>query len=265
MDIREIPVLRPLLEARYRRRFYTAKGLGTWSGEFPTFEAAAAAAPRDAAIGYDTEGTASLYDDWFFIDAKDFPVLFWMEKLLPPGGRVLDFGGHVGHTARAYRKLLSRGPTLNWEVYDVPAVVEEGKRRVEKDGTERLSFTTDFARASGVDVLHAAGSLQYEKRPLPQMLKDLPALPRYIIINRTPTVAEAEFVTLQNIGPSFCPYRIDSRSTLPDGLRALGYELLASWENPEGRYRVPYSERGRHVTWVGHCFQLTSPAPNRTS
>lgn len=256
MDIRDLPILRPLLEARYRRRFYTAKGMGAWYGEFPTFEAAAAAAPREAAIGYDNDGTPSLYDDWFFIDAKDFPVLFWLEKILEPGARLFDFGGHVGHTARAYRKLLSVGDALNWEVYDVPAVVAEGTRRVTADGTERLSFTTDFSRAAGVDVLHAAGSLQYEKRHLTQMLKDLPTLPRYVIINRTPTVAGAEFVTLQNIGPSFCPYRIDARSTLPDGLSALGYEQLASWENPEGRYQVPYSERGRKVTWLGYCFRL---------
>jgi putative methyltransferase (TIGR04325 family) len=89
------------------------------------------------------------------------------------------------------------------------------------------------------------------------MLKGLAQLPRFIIVNRTPTVDGAEFVTLQNIGPAFCPYRIDAHAYLPAALRSLGYEQLAAWENPEGRYRVPYSDRGRHVKWVGYCFRLS--------
>jgi putative methyltransferase (TIGR04325 family) len=257
MDIRDLPILRPLLKARYQYRFRTPRGMGAWYGEFPSFEAAAAAAPPGASIGYDTNGTETLYDDWFFIDAKDYPALFWLEKLLQPGARIFDFGGHVGHTCLAYRKLLSKGQTLNWEVYDVATVVAEGTRRVATQSLERLSFTTDFSRASGADVLHAAGSLQYEQRPLPQMLASLPQKPRFLIINRTPTVPDAEIVTLQNIGPAYCPYRIDARSALPDGLRALGYEQIASWEVAEGRDRLPYSDRGRNVTWLGWCFQLT--------
>jgi putative methyltransferase (TIGR04325 family) len=258
LDIRDLPVFRPLLEARYRRRFYSTTGMGAWYGDFPTFEAAAAAAPRGAPIGYDNEGTASLYDDWFFIDAKDFPVLFWLEKVLEPGARIFDFGGHVGHTCLAYREMLTKGSTLSWEVYDVAAVVEEGTRRVTEKGIERLSFTTDFSHASGVDVLHAAGSLQYEQRHLTDMLQTLPQKPRYVIINRTPTIPDSEMVTLQNIGPAFCPYRIDAKSRLPDGLRKLGYEQMATWENIEGigRTFVPYSDRARKVTWVGYCFRL---------
>jgi putative methyltransferase (TIGR04325 family) len=256
MDIRDLPILRTLLEARYRRRFRSARGMGAWYGEFSSFEAAAAAAPPGAAIGYDNDGTETLYDDWFFINAKDFPALFWLEKLLEPGARIFDFGGHVGHTCLAYRKLLSQGPTLNWEVYDVATVVAEGNRRVAAQNLERLSFTTDFSRASGADVFHAAGSLQYEERPVAEMLATLPEKPRLVIINRTPTVPDSEIVTLQNIGPAYCPYRIDARSTLPDALRDLGYEQLATWEVPEGRDRLPYSSRGRNVTWFGYCFRL---------
>jgi putative methyltransferase (TIGR04325 family) len=151
-------------------------------------------------------------------------VLFWLEKLLVPGARVFDFGGHVGHTCLAYRTMLSRGSTLTWEVCDVPAVVAEGQRRVETKALDRLSFTTDFARASGVDVLHASGSLQYAPRALPDMIDELPIKPRHVVVNMLPTIADAEVVTLQNIGPSFCPYRIEARSSLPTGMRAIGYE-----------------------------------------
>jgi putative methyltransferase (TIGR04325 family) len=258
MNIRDVPILKTALEMRYRQRFYSSRGLGSWYGDYSSFAEASAAAPSGAPVGYDNTGTAELYDNFFRVDAKDYPVLFWLEKILRPQTRIFDFGGHVGHTCLAYRELLTNGPTLEWEVYDVPAIVAEGTRRVAANALARLSFTTDFGRASGADVLHAAGALQYEPRSLATMVGALPQPPKYIVINMTPTVANGPMVTLQNIGPAYCPYRIDDRNDIPNGLRALGYEQLATWENPEGRTRVPFSRRGRQITWVGHCFRSSS-------
>jgi putative methyltransferase (TIGR04325 family) len=258
MNIRRLPIVGSFLEARYRRRFRSANGLGTWYGDFEAFEAAAAGAPQGAPIGYDTPGTETLYDNFFRVDAKGFPVLFWLEKILKPGARIFDFGGHVGHTFLAYRELLSEGATMDWKVYDVPTVVAEGCRRVAKGGLQRLSFTSDFADASGADVLHAAGSLQYAPRTLPDMISDLPTPPAHIIINMMPTVAAKTIVTLQNIGPSYCPYRIEGRSILPRGLAALGYDQVAGWENPEGRTHVPYDRQARRISWVGFYFRRSS-------
>jgi putative methyltransferase (TIGR04325 family) len=256
MTIRDLPLLRPVLEAVYRRRFFSSRGMGAWYGDFTSFEEAVAAAPQDAPVGYDSEGTATLYDDFFRVDAKDFPVLFWLEKVLTRGARVFDFGGNVGHTCLAYRQLLSQGSTIEWNVYDVPSVVAEGARRVAEQRLERLSFMTDFSRASGADVLLAAGALQYAPRPLAAMVAELAEKPRHITVNMLPTLPDETTVTLQNIGPAYCAYRIEARSVLTDALRALGYEHMATWQNPEGRTRVPFSRRARTVTWIGHCFHL---------
>jgi putative methyltransferase (TIGR04325 family) len=256
MDIRDMPILHSVLEARYRRRFFSSRGMGSWYGDFDSFEAALASAPNGSPIGYDTEGTETLYDNFFRVDAKDFPVLFWLEKVLKHGNRVFDFGGNVGHMCLAYRALLSEGASLDWEVYDVPTTVNEGTKRVRERGIERLSFTTDFSRASGAHVLLAAGALQYERQPLPQLIEALEVKPRHVVVNMLPTLPDRATITLQNIGPAFCAYRIDARTTLSEGLKAIGYEPLGSWENPEGRTRVPFSDRAQRITWVGHCFRL---------
>ena len=258
MDVRDWPILRRVLEARYRRRFFSASGMGSWYGDFDSFDAALASAPSDAPTGYDTQGTETLYDNFFRVDSKDFPVLFWLEKILQRGDRIFDFGGNVGHTCLAYRALLSQGASLTWEVYDVPTTVNEGNRRVREQGIERLSFTTDFTRASGAAVLLAAGALQYERRPLWEMIGELGEKPRYVVVNMTPTLVERSTITLQNIGPAYCAYRIDARADLPHGLRTLGYEQLATWVNPDPRTRVPFSNRARRITWVGHCFRLAA-------
>ena len=255
MDIRDVPIVRNVLEARYRRRFNSPLGLGAWYGDYDSLTEAQEAAPPRAAIGYGTAGVETQYDNFFRIDAKDFPVLFWLERILEPRMRVFDFGGNVGHTGLAYRALLTQGSTIDWEVCDLPSMVAEGNRRVEAQQIERLTFTTDRDRASGADVFHTAGSLQYAPQSLGEMLAELPAKPRYVVVNMLPTLADRTTVTLQHIGPAYCPYRIEARATLAGAMTSLGYEQLAAWENPETRTFVPFSKRARRITWTGYCFR----------
>jgi len=46
------------------------------------------------------------------------------------------------------------------------------------------------------------------------------------------------FVTLQNIGTVYCPYRVFSRREFVSSLEALDYELVDSWQKPRA-FRVP--------------------------
>ena len=139
---------------------------------------------------------------------------------------------------------------------DVPAVVESGAALAAEEGAaDRLRFTTAFADASGADVLLAAGSLQYVETPLAELLGGLASPPAHILINKTPTHATREFVTLQNIGLAFCPYRIHRRDALPASLQAIGYELVDSWENADLRCEVPFHPDAGPIVYVGHYFR----------
>lgn len=207
-------------------------------------------------MGYDTTAAAQLYGDRLRrLFPSDYPVLFWLRTLLDDVRSVFDFGGHVGIGYHAYQRVLDFPRDLTWTVCDVPAVVTEGERLAREAGATALRFTTDFAGAADAQLLLAAGSLQYVERTLAAALASLTRMPRHIIVNKTPTYAGDEFFTLQNIGVTFCPYRIAARDGLRESLAPLGYTLVDSWENPDLSCTIPFHEAHAPITYVGHYFR----------
>jgi putative methyltransferase (TIGR04325 family) len=90
---------------------------------------------------------------------SDYPVLFWLTKLLRPGMRIFDFGGHVGVAYHCFSKYLDYPPDLEWTVCDVPAVIAEGAAIAKQRSTPgKISFTSRFEDAEGCDLLLAAGT-----------------------------------------------------------------------------------------------------------
>lgn len=55
------------------------------------------------------------------ISPHDYPVLFWLARLLLPGMRVFDWGGNVGTSYFACRNILPFPGALDWLVRNVPA------------------------------------------------------------------------------------------------------------------------------------------------
>lgn len=221
-----------LQTARLWRRF-RAKGNACW-GVHPTYEEARAACPADTAVGYDHAAAAGMYDELMHsLEPNEYSVAFWLERCLPPGGVVFDFGGHVGVKYYALSEVLRLAAGTRWVVYDVNAVVERGRALAAERDAPGLSFTEHLGDASGVDVFLALGSLQYLERSLPELLSGLPERPRAVILSSTPMSEHPTYFTVQNIRKAFCPYRVQSRAELLAGMSGLGYSLVRSWTNPE--------------------------------
>ena len=221
--------IRPVFEAR----------VGTCWGVFGTFAEAAAAAPRSRPVGYDNQAAAGLYRDLVGqVEPKDYAVAFWLQRRLKPGNRVFDFGGHVGLKFYALQAVLPLPEGVAWVTYDLPAVVAAGCRLAAERGARGLSFTESFEDASGAEVFMALGSLQYVEAPLARQLERLQDRPRYVIVSSTPMSDHPRYVTLQNIGASYCPYLVENRAELVRGMTELGYELVHSWANPEKRCKI---------------------------
>ncbi|MEP7346740.1 MAG: TIGR04325 family methyltransferase, partial [Gemmatimonadaceae bacterium] len=237
----DAPVVRTLRKRRYDSLFARPSGIGCYRGVFGTFDEAAASAPAGVPVGYDTPESATLYRDRCSrVYPSDYPMLFWMRDILPYCREVFDFGGHVGVTYYAYGSLLRYPADLRWTVSDVPKVIEAGSALARERGAAGLRFTSGFELASGTNLLIAAGSLQYVEPRLDQLLGGLAALPAHILINKTPTHETRTFVTLQNIGVTYCPYLIFQREAIPRSLQALGYELVDTWQTPDMRCEVPF-------------------------
>ncbi len=237
----EVPVLRTFRERRYERFFAAATGAHVFRGA--SFAAARRAAPAGRPIGYDNPAPARAYDAMLGqVYPRDYPVLFWLQNALLDGVRsVFDLGGHVGVKYYAYRRLLAFPDDLRWIVCDVNAVVEEGRLLAQtRPDSAGLAFTSEFERVSDCDALFAIGSIQYVEEDLAARLLTVTRMPTWLLLNSVPAYDGPSVVTLQNIGTAFCPYRLFNRAELLQSLRAVGYELLDEWTNPEVTCTIPF-------------------------
>jgi putative methyltransferase (TIGR04325 family) len=230
------------------RQFNSAFGRNAFWGVYSTFAEAVAAAPPTKEIGYDHDGPAQMYRPLMDkVEPSEYAVLYWLERALPPGGRIFDFGGHVGLKFYAFRSIGAIPPPVKWTVYDVPAVVRSGRDLARNRRETDLSFTETFEDASGVDVFLGLGALQYVEDPLPVWIKRLKAPPRTVILGSMPMVEGERYVTLQNIGTAFCPYLIEDATAVIAGMEGLGYSLRHRWKNLEKRCEI--SDQPERSVW----------------
>ena len=233
--------LKRLLRSVYDHYFYTASGqVRLFRGIYPDFATARAAAPAGRPIGYDNEETAwRVADERHRVFDWDYPMLFWMGRLLPETGRVFDLGGNVGISYYAWRRYLTWPDGLDWLVADVPHVVAAGERLAREEPSIGLRFTTSLDELPRADLMIAAGVLQFLEDPFGSLA--LPrGLPRHILINKTPLTDRDDAVTLQATGASFCPYHLFNRARFLARFEARGYRLVDSWTTQGMGMRVPF-------------------------
>ena len=237
-----VPPIRIWHRLQYEEHFLrVAKWERLFSGVYPTFAAAAAKIPAGRKNGYDNPESAIFLGHKASIQISDYPVLFWLSRLLPQHPNVFDFGGYLGISYYSFDKLLDYPPNLNWTIYDVPAVASAGtKLSAEKDLRRQLSFTTFFERAQEFPLFLAFGSLQFPEHSFAEMLGPLSKRPDHVLLNKLPLTRHKTFYTLHNMGPALAPYRVANREEFLQSLFDLNYELVDSWENPDFGCYIPF-------------------------
>jgi len=246
----------PVRKAAHRRKFLHNREENLFMGSFESFAAAQAGIPPSKPVGYDNAPADAYYSHQFYF--YDYPALFWLLRSLEEGMRhIFDLGGHVGIKYYALRRAVPFPTELNWTVCDVPTVVKFGRELAAKrDASVQLRFTTDFADASGCDVLFASGSLQYLPKRISEIISELPQKPRRIILNVTAVHPERTLYTLNSIGFAVCPYRIQHHEQLLTELAAAGYKRRDAWRNEGKPIEVPFVEGGDKAYYAGCCFDL---------
>jgi putative methyltransferase (TIGR04325 family) len=243
---------------RFERRFVNLRQGHMFRGLFASFEAAQASAPPGRATSYDNPDAAAMYlDRLAVVYPSDYPVLFWLQRLLPQGvNRLFEIGGHIGVGYYAYQRFVDYPASLRWTVMDLPAVVEQGRRHAQaNDARRQLAFTTDVADASGADLLFASGSLQYVPQTLDDILLKLNAKPRWLLLSMLPIHPTEQYYTLQNIVKAYCAYRIDSHERFVSALAAQGYVLRDEWQNAEKTCHIAYEPEHSLDHYKGYLFE----------
>ena len=123
------PFVRRALNYRYGRHFNAAAGhVRLFRGLYPDFASAAADIPKARLQGHDHDVSAlRLAHDISNIYPFDYPILFWLQQLLPECKLLFDLGGNIGISYFAYQKYLSYPQQLVWQVCDLPAVAKRGE------------------------------------------------------------------------------------------------------------------------------------------
>lgn len=250
-----VPILRRMIESAYARRFYSATGaVRMFRGVYPDFASAARDLPPDRMHSYDNEPSARrLAEERSRIYPFDYPVLFWLQRLLENCRLLFDFGGNVGISYFAYRKYLSYPTQLSWLVYDLPAVAELGREIAAREHAPGLSFTTSLQQLGEADVLLAAGSLQFIEDPF-ALLDSVGTLPRHVLLNKLPVYERPAAVTLHNLGTALFPYHLFNRRQFIKSFEARGYERVDEWQTPDLGCAIPYFAASSIAAYTGFYF-----------
>jgi putative methyltransferase (TIGR04325 family) len=253
---RLLPPLRRWHRFAYEEHFFRAsKWERLFHGIYPSFEAAERDIPSGSAVGFDNDEAAHFMGHKGSVFASDYPVLFWLEKLLPENRRVFDFGGYLGISFYTYQKVMTYPSGLHWTIFDVPAVVAAGQRLAQEAGESQLTFTEDFSDANGADILLAAGSIHFCKEAFSERLCSLTVKPKHLLINKLPAVEDEGFVTLHNMGPALCAYKILNRDAFVQSVKDCGYALIDSWWNPDLGCYIPFHPEKTVRAYSGMYFR----------
>jgi putative methyltransferase (TIGR04325 family) len=246
-----------VLRAAYDSYFEAAAGHERmFRGLYRDFASAAAAAPTGKQIGYDGDATARRHaHERHFVFSSDYPVMFWLDRLLPEAKLVFDLGGDVGNRYLAFRKYLTYPDNLTWLVNEIPAAVEVGRTIAREEKASHLQFTTKHTRLAEADILLASGVLQVLE-DWNGFLRRASSLPRHVLINRTPVGDQPHMVTLCAIGVSFNPYHIFNRRSLVGAFVDLGYRLVDEWLTPGFDCRIPDHPSHSLEAFRGYYFVL---------
>jgi putative methyltransferase (TIGR04325 family) len=236
-----VPLLRPLLRRIYERRF-ASSGIGSFRGVFHTFADANQSAPRTKPLGFNCPEYALEFRDRLTrIFSFDYPVIFWLARLMKDDTSIFDYGGHAGTHFYAYSRYLSYPRNLSWLVCDLPEITRAGEDIARQSGSHQIRFTTRFEDGAGSQILIAAGSLQYIESPaLPELLSQSSIKPAHLLLNKLPLYHGEQFVTLQNGGAAFHPQYVFNRERFLAAFASLGYRLKDAWDVESHPGRIPF-------------------------
>ncbi len=234
-------------------------------GVYASMEAARAAAPRSRTFGYDNQQAAEMYRESLQPRWGDYALIYWLGRVIGANSKLLDIGGNIGLIYYAFEKYLSYPPDFKWVVYDLPASIEAGKKFMAERPRPNLEFTTCLNGCPPPDIILASGALQYIDWELADFLATVSPRPKHVLINKLPAYQGRPFVTLQDIGPSICAYRIFNRPEFVQSMVAIGYDLVDRWDIAELHCNIPFHPSRSVSGYSGMYFQFGTQTGETTA
>lgn len=251
-SIRDFPPIRRFREGRFEREFLNCEAPGSFRGIHSTFEAAISDLPNGTSIGFDQPGTGDLYTELFReLREWEYPVLYWLDRLMPDVHSVFDFGGHVGILYYGFSRYLDFPSDFRWTVLDVPEVRRRGAEIAAEKGATHLGFTGELSGVNGHDLLLTSGAQPYVETLIFDEVESVERPPKELIVNMVPLHDEMEYVTVQSVLRTFCPYKVFRTSDFLETLDRCGWEVRDHWVNPGKSCEVAFHPETRATRYHG--------------
>lgn len=213
------------------RAFRGTKRSARFAGAYPSQAKALAALPANKQAGYDDSSIADVsFKQMCQRHALDYPVVFWLDRLLPQIRAVTDAGGHLGTKYIAFCGVLDLSG-VNWVVYDLPGIIKAARDRQRNHQLPAvIGFESSRENLPKADLLLASGLLQYLDQPFSEFVASLPHRPTYIIMNKVALWSGPKCVTIERIGAGRVPYQIRNRAAFEAEISAMGYGIEDQWD-----------------------------------
>ncbi|MEM6639211.1 MAG: methyltransferase, TIGR04325 family [Pseudomonadota bacterium] len=242
-----------------------AEGIA-YRGVFTSFDDALSQVRADRSSDYDASYNANVatrvrsgqVDITAWLHDHDYPMLFWLARAIEGDSRVVDFGGSLGHLFYSVRTLFPLDPGVRWTVVELETAVAQGRAFAEDMAETRLEFMVSEASSAwpDCDVFVSAGTIQYVRQSAESVIAPLPSRPAHVILHTLPVHEDRTFWTLQRIGATELPYRIQSAASLIEAFSAQGYELVSRWMQAR-EVRIPFRSSWRAQGYGGFYFRRT--------
>jgi putative methyltransferase (TIGR04325 family) len=112
----------------------------------------------------------------------DYPVLLWLKTAFTDGSKLFYLGGNVGLGYYAYKEFLPYTDGLKWIACEIPEIAKAGKDITIREGTNNLSFTTNFSEAEGAEIFLTCSTLQYLEPASPELIESLQKKTKHLLI-----------------------------------------------------------------------------------
>lgn len=237
-------------------------------GVFEDFDEAWIAARRRRHAGHDHPDAIGLHFELSkCLRASDYAVLYWLSRIAAQDGtlNIFDFGGNAGNLYYSYSPYVKEAAsTIVWTVFDLPTVIEEGRRiAAERDATD-LRFTNSFAGASDANILLVSGAFHYWEGSIQAFFEQFPNPPQHVILNRTPVhEKQPPFITVQRTESYAVPCIVRNAAELLSSFAAAGYALVDRWPALELRLLMPLFPERTVPHYSGFYFRRVTNGSGR--
>ena len=255
--IRTFPGILQWRKNKYKKKFSLNDNHNLFYGVYKSFNDARTHIPSTKPVGYNHKAAANMYSNLVErIRLVDYPVIFWMNEIIDENSVVFDFGGHIGIRFYSYSKYISFPEKFQWYVYDLPSIIKEGKKIAAEKGEERILFTDKINLSGKENIFFASGSLQYFEEPVYSIINKNNLSPKHVIINGFPLHEKHEFVTINNMGTAYCPYKIYNKDKFIKKMIENGYELVDIWNNTarDKNCHIPFNDDYNGSIYYGLYF-----------